>query len=136
MTPNLATGYKRTLGKTQTYKDRTQRVEIWFGKSQPVPYLLGVAVPVKFEFKGRVYDGKLRATERAPRVWLSPTLRDETGRIRLADVLRPVPMNAALDFDVMGQHLKVVAIYGPRRKARRRRIRSPVQGAGVFNGGH
>ena len=121
MTPNLATGYKRTLGKTQTYKDRTQRVEIWFGKSQPVPYLLGVAVPVKFEFKGRVYDGKLRATERASRVRLSPTLHDETGRIRLADVLRPVPMNAALDFEVIGQHLKAVAVYGPRKRARRRR---------------
>ncbi len=121
MTKKIATGYKRGMGMTQVYKDGTQRVEIWFAKSQPVPYLLGVAVPVKFKFKGRVYDGKLRATERALRVWLSPTLHDETGRVRLADVLRPVPMNAAVDFEVIGQHLKAVAIYGPRKRARRRR---------------
>ena len=123
MTKKIAIGFKRGMGKSQVYKDGTQRVEIWFGKDQPVPYVFGVPVPVTFEFKGRVYDGKLRATERALRVWLSPTLRDQTGRVRLADVLRGVPMNAALDVEVVGQHLKVVTVHKEGLKARRLRRR-------------
>ena len=119
------------MGKSQVYNAGVERVEIWFGKDQPVPYLIGVPAPVKFEFKGRVYDAKLRASERAPKVWLSPTLQDQSGPVRLADVLRTIPMNAALDVEVFGQHLKVVAVHreGLRARKLQRRLRRAAETA-------
>ena len=80
----------RVTGLSQFYSDGLERMEIWTGKSKAdkLPYVLGRRVPVDLEIDGVRYRAGLRATEKAPDVWICPDIRNAGGeKVRLAEAL-------------------------------------------------
>jgi len=83
-------------GLSLYYADGVERMEIWINKKKayPLPFKLGIRVPIRLRVGAHVYHAGLRSTENNDYVWICSDLIDDKGKkARLTKVLQKNSFN-------------------------------------------